>query len=168
MKWLLFCYYNAVRCGGTQYVPKGFNKSRHFGYEFSWHEINGWPRMIEDRRHSEALHIEIGRFHSPFASFIAAEPEEIAFIPQANALEITLSELGQVIGARNAHLLMVGIESSPAHVPKTYRKSIECQIYKLIERTAFHGNGGHRRKHGFVRLIKMENDHTVPYPLCSI
>ena len=164
LRWLIFCYYNKTTCRTHKYLPSTFNKAIHFGYDFVWHEVNGWPELIENNGKSEALQIEIGR-HSQFQDFIKAKPHEIGYIPSEMALELTLSEFKQILRFNNSSPLIVGMELSPAHVIKKNRYNVECRLYKLIERTMFTKN---EQKPCFVRLTKMDNDHIVPYAPCRL
>lgn len=164
LRWLIFCYYNKVKCNGMKYLPKTFNKSKHFGYDFVWYEINGWPQLIEHNDKSEALQLEIGRHHSQFTKFIDAEPNEIIFIPNEQQLKVTLSEFEQVLKFKNSNPIFVGIELSPGHVDKKYRYIIECQLFKMIEETMF----SKKDKPCFVRLKKIDNDYIVPYLPCRL
>ena len=165
LRWLIFCYYNKVKCRGQKYLPEKFNKSFHFGYDFVWHEINAWPELIQDNDKSEVLQLKIDRHQTQFQSLIKAEPHEISYISDETSLESTLSELKQILIAKNTNPLIVGIELSPGHVIKAHRYDIECRLYQLIERTMFSKN---ENKPCFIRLTKFNNDIIVPYAPCRL
>ena len=96
LRWLIVCYYNKTKCRTHKYLPSTFNKTIHFGYDFVWHEVNGWPELIENNDKLKALQIEIGR-HSQFQDFIKAKPHEIGYNPDEMSLESTLSEFEQIL-----------------------------------------------------------------------
>lgn len=159
LEWLLFCCFHRVKCRGARYLPETFNKSKHFGHDFAWHELNGWPRLSAAEE-SGALQLEIGRRHLPFAE---AEPHDISFKPTEEGLQRTLSRFVRLLEADHVEPLLLGIELSPGHIPRDDRLRLECSLYSAIEGTLFH----RRRKPGFLRLRRLMDDPVLPYRPCS-
>ena len=163
MEWMVFCHYHRVQCQGARFLPETFNKTFHFGHEFVWYDLNGWPRLKENKQ-SEAVQIEVARFHSIFERFEAAEMNEVSFQPTTERLQDTLLELMTVIDRANVNVIMVGMEHSPAHISRTDRLELECAVYSWIKSTLFDRG----QKRGFVRLKRMAEDPIVPFAPCAL
>jgi len=161
MEWLVFCYYHRVQCRGARHLPERFNKSFHFGHDFVWYELNGWPQL-EEHEESGALQMGVGRY-TEFKKFWNGQPEEVTIKPTKEELEGTLEKLMRVMEADNAEVIMVGIEQSPGHIPKKDLHDLECEVFSWIERSLYY----HGDKPGFVRLRKVLDDALLPFAPCA-
>jgi len=164
LNWLIFCYYHKVECRARRHFPKGFNDSFHFGYDFQWHEISGWPQLIEHTAKSEALQLQIDRVESRAQQALLLSDIDDDDNHSLKNVQSALSKIEQILQDKNSIPLIVGIELSAAHLSKQQRYQIDCDLYTLIKHVMFWKDGG---QPCFVRLTKLQDDIVVPYRPCA-